>query len=71
MRTQEQVNEMVETEIKRRFDLVEDSEFRSIMADFCKENNLCTAKEWNENRAEILLFLANKVCGIENEIARG
>jgi hypothetical protein len=57
----------VKSELKRRFDLAENLEFRKLAIEFCKKTGI-TSKEWNDNKAQILLFLANKFCGIENEM---
>jgi len=58
----------IQSELKRRMDLVNDSKFRNVAADFARQMGV-TAKEWNENRAAILMLVANKFCAIENEMA--
>ena len=59
----------IQSELKRRMDLVNDSKFRNVAADFARQMGV-TAKEWNENRAAILMLVANKFCAIENEMAQ-
>lgn len=56
----------IESETKRRTDLVEDVNFRTICAKAAREMGF-TAKEWNDNKAIICLFFANEVCAIENK----
>ena len=58
--------EMIQTEMKRRTDLVYDEAFRTSCAKIAKEVGI-TAEEWNSNRAAICLLMANEVCRIENQ----
>ena len=64
--TPEQATAMIEAQLKRRFDLIENVEFRKVAIELCKKLGV-TASEWNENKADILLFFANEYCGIENK----
>lgn len=57
----------IETEMKRRTDLIESESFRKTAIEICKQIGI-TAKEWNENKAGILMMLANEYCGIENQL---
>tara|TARA_R110000782_G_scaffold41019_1_gene94431 strand:- start:173 stop:373 length:201 start_codon:yes stop_codon:yes gene_type:complete len=59
----------VQSELKRRMDLVNCSKFRALASEAAKKLGI-TAKEWNENRAAILMMMANQFCGIENEAAQ-
>jgi hypothetical protein len=58
----------IETEWKRRMDLVESPAFVKLCAKYAKELGV-TAKEWNENRAGLVLFFANEMCAKENQTA--
>jgi len=62
-----QAQELIAQEWKRREDLIMDIEFRKVCAEGAKKLGI-TAKEWNENKAVILMMFANKFCAIENEI---
>lgn len=57
----------IKAELKRRLDLVENENFRLKCIEFCKKVGV-TAKEWNENKTEILMYLANQFCALENEL---
>ncbi len=57
----------VHVEFQRRIDLIENPTFISKCATLVKEMGM-TAKEWNENKAIILLMFANKYCQLENEL---
>lgn len=59
----------IKSELKRRMDLVNDINFREICA---KHSELIgiTPKEWNENKAIIIMKFANDFCGIENKELR-
>ena len=57
----------VETEMKRRTDLINDKSFVQDCIEISKELGI-TAEEWNNNRAMILLFMANEYCSIENKL---
>ena len=50
----------IATELKKRTDLIEQNEFRTKCAEIAQELGM-SAKEWNENKALILLWFANKV----------
>ena len=75
MTTQNQVievnesKEFMQAEWNRRMDLVNDIKFRETCAEGAKELGI-TSKEWNTNRAAILLMFANKFCAIENNNER-
>ena len=56
----------IESEMKRRMDLVEDPKFRQIAIETAKKMGI-TAEEWNANKAGLLLMFANEICRIENE----
>ena len=56
----------IESEFKKRTDLIENAEFRAKVAEYCKQIGM-TAKDWNENKAGILMMMANEVCGLENK----
>jgi len=55
----------MESELKRRMDLVNDESFRTICAEQMKNSGM-TEKEWNDNKAVICLMLANEICRIQN-----
>ena len=57
----------IQSEIKRRTDLIENEDFRKLCIKAAKELGI-TAKEWNENKAMLLFFFANQMCGIENKM---
>ncbi len=57
----------VKTEMKRRMDLVNDKSFREVCAKHAKAIGI-TPKEWNENKAMILLKFANDFCSMENKM---
>ncbi|AGO47861.1 hypothetical protein Phi46:1_gp50 [Cellulophaga phage phi46:1] len=63
-------NEKVKAELKKRFDLVDNKDFRKIAAKMAQSTGT-TAKEWNENKVEICLFLANKAVGMGFEVVNG
>ena len=56
----------IESELKRRMDLVEDPKFRQIAIEAAKKLGI-TAEEWNTNRAGLLLMFANEICSLENK----
>lgn len=56
----------IETELKRRTDLVECPEFRKQSVKAAKNLGI-TAKDWNENKTAILMMLANNVCKLQNQ----
>jgi hypothetical protein len=58
----------IESEWKRRTDLIENSEFVKSCIEVSKKLGV-TAKEWNENRAGLLMFFANEFCNKENKSA--
>ncbi len=55
----------IESEMKRRTDLIENADFRKVCAKAAKQIGI-TLEEWNENKAVILMHFANQVCKIEN-----
>jgi len=57
----------VKSEMKRRMDLVNDKSFREVCAKHAKQIGI-TPKEWNENKAMILLKFANDFCSMENKM---
>jgi hypothetical protein len=58
----------IETEWKRRTDLIENPEFVKLCVEYAKKLGV-SAKEWNENRAGLLMFFANEMCAKENQNA--
>ena len=56
----------IESELKRRMDLVENPKFREIAIEAAKKLGI-TAEEWNTNRAGLLLMFANEICSLENK----
>ena len=56
----------IETEWKRRMELVESPAFIELCVNAAKQLGI-TAKEWNENRAQLVLFFANEMCAKENQ----
>ena len=61
--------EMIQTELKRRRDLVECLQFRKQAVKVAKKLGI-TAQEWNDNKMAILLMLANEFCARENELQK-
>lgn len=57
----------IESEMKRRTDLVEDPKFIKSCLEIAQKMGI-SAKEWNQNMAYIVLFFANEYCGIENNM---
>ena len=55
----------IQSEFKRRTDLIENPEFKKLAVKAAKELGI-TAEEWNTNRAALLMFFANQFCAIEN-----
>jgi len=55
----------IESETKRRTDLVNDENFRIKCSKIAKDIGI-SAEEWNSNRVVICLMLANQFCEIEN-----
>ena len=58
---------IIKAEVKRRFDFINDKEFIKMCAENAERIGI-TAKEWNDNKAGILLMFANEFCHIENNI---
>jgi len=56
----------IQSEFKRRTDLIENPEFRKLAVKAAKELGI-TAKEWNTNKVALLMFFANEFCAIENK----
>ena len=57
----------IESEFKRREDLINSESFRLKAIEICKQMGI-TAQEWNENKAGILMYLANEACAIQNKL---
>ena len=58
----------IKTEMKRRLDLVENSEFRNLVVSLLPQLGI-TAKQWNADRklqTMVYLQVANEYCKIEN-----
>lgn len=53
--------QFIETEFQKRLDLINDENFRKICIKAAKKLGI-TAKEWNENKAAILMLMANQFC---------
>lgn len=58
---------MIRAELKRRMDLVNNVEFRKLAAVAAEKLGI-TAKEWNENKAGILMLMANEAISQENKM---
>ena len=56
----------IQSEFKRRTDLIENPEFRKLAVKAAKELGI-TAQEWNTNKVALLMFFANQFCAIENK----
>lgn len=56
----------VKSEMKRRMDLVNDLDFRTMCAKHSEAIGI-TPKEWNENKAIIIMKFANDYCSFENK----
>ena len=63
--TNTEAQNYIDKALQRRFDLVENEEFRKAAVELAKKLGV-TAKEWNENKIDILLHFANEYCGIED-----
>ena len=59
----------IESEFKRRMDLINSLDFRQKAVLIAQKIGV-TTEEWNENKPLILLYIANKYCSIENELNR-
>ena len=57
--------EFINEELDVRFKLVQDKIFRELCVKVCKELGV-TAADWNANRADICLYIANQFIGIDN-----
>ena len=57
----------IQTEFKRREDLINDLNFRKVCAKHAEKIGI-TSKEWNDNKISILMFFANEFCGVENKL---
>lgn len=60
--------ETIKTELNRRTELAQNPAFIKMAAAAAPKMGI-TAKEWNENKAAILLMMANEICKIENREA--
>ena len=54
------------TEWSRREDLINNEDFRKLVAEYVQKIGV-SAKTWNENKAGILIYIANEVCGHQNK----
>jgi|LakMenEpi03Aug12_release.lakeMendotaPanAssembly.Ray.scaffolds.fasta_scaffold3698756_1 hypothetical protein len=54
------------TEWSRREDLINNEDFRKLVAEYVQKIGV-SAKTWNENKAGILTYIANEVCGHQNK----
>jgi hypothetical protein len=59
----------IKSELKRRMDLVNNPKFVKECIGMLKKLGI-TAKEWNENKASIILLLANETIKAENAMNR-
>lgn len=60
-------NVTIESELKRRMDLVNDRSFRIKCSIIARQTGI-SVEEWNNNKAIILLSMANEYCRLENKI---
>lgn len=67
IKTNDMTTITVESEMKRRMDLVNDNAFRKVCAEHAEKIGI-TPKEWNENKAMIILKFANDFCSMENKM---
>jgi hypothetical protein len=58
--------QMIKNEMDLRMSIVNDKEFRLQAVEVAKKLGL-TAQEWNENKAMILLFIANEMISMDNK----
>ena len=58
-------NELVKNEMNLRMSLINDEKFRIEAVEVAKQLGF-TAQEWNENKAMILLFMANEMIAMDN-----
>jgi|688.fasta_scaffold1543894_1 hypothetical protein len=58
--------QMIKNEMDLRMSIVNDKEFRLQAVEVAKKLGL-TAQEWNENKAMILLFMANEMISMDNK----
>jgi hypothetical protein len=56
----------IETEWKRRMDLVNDPNFVKLCVKYAQKLGI-SASEWNANRGSLVLYFANEMCTIENK----
>jgi hypothetical protein len=54
--------EFIEEQMRLRMELIEAPSFREMCADYVQSLDI-TAEEWNENKAGILMIMANEVVG--------
>ena len=57
----------IQSELKRREDLIHSVDFRQKCAVAAKELGI-TKKEWDENKSAILMLMANQYCSLENRM---
>ena len=57
----------IKSELKRRNDLIFNEDFRKKAIEVAKELGI-TAREWNENKPTILMYIANMYCSMENDL---
>jgi hypothetical protein len=58
--------QMIKNEMDLRMSIINDKEFRLQAVEVAKKLGL-TAQEWNENKAMILLFMANEMISMDNK----
>lgn len=59
----------MQSEWKRRMDLIENPKFRSMCIEGAKKLGI-TAQEWNQNKAGILMYFANEFCRFQNQLTK-
>jgi hypothetical protein len=64
----ENVNEFIATEMKKRTDLVYSDSFRAKCAYIAKNVMGISEEDWKANMIAICMYLANKVCSMENNL---
>jgi hypothetical protein len=61
-----EAEQFINNEMNLRIKLVEDVKFRELCVKMCKQLGI-TSSEWNKNKMEICLFIANQFIGFDAE----
>ena len=61
-----EAKQYLNNEMNLRVKLVEDVKFRELCVKMCKELGI-PASEWNKNKVDICLFIANQFIGLDAE----